>query len=91
MSVFNHRCHFMQWKIITEPKPYVFESVWCLIYGILFFFGRSKEDPPSLSNITSLYGYYDDAVPLHWAVVDDGEIAFYSFENISFPTQIFMG
>lgn len=55
------------------------------------FIGRSEEDPPSLSSITSLYGYYDDEVPLHWAVVDDGEIAFYSFDNISFPTQIFMG
>nr|XP_022316748.1 tRNA-splicing endonuclease subunit Sen54-like [Crassostrea virginica] len=52
---------------------------------------RSEEDPPSLSALTSLYSYYDDDIPLHWAVVDNGEIAFYSFSQISFPTQVFMG
>ncbi|XP_062566451.1 tRNA-splicing endonuclease subunit Sen54-like [Saccostrea cucullata] len=51
----------------------------------------SDEDPPSLSTLTSIFSYYDDEVPLHWAVVDEGEIAFYSFSQISLPTQVFMG
>ncbi|XP_061169079.1 tRNA-splicing endonuclease subunit Sen54-like [Saccostrea echinata] len=51
----------------------------------------SEEDPPSLSTLMSFYGYFDDEVPLHWAVADEGEIAFYSFGQISLPTQVFMG
>lgn len=89
MSDLNLRLHYMQWKVIA--------IIICNWIGMMFnlwntfFIGRSEEEPPSLSSITSLYNYYDDEVPLHWAVVDDGEIAFYSFDNVSFPTQIFKG
>ncbi|KAL3876800.1 hypothetical protein ACJMK2_034594 [Sinanodonta woodiana] len=52
---------------------------------------RSIDPPPSISEVSALYGYLDDDIPIHWAVVDNGEIAFYEFSPISLPTDITVG
>ncbi|KAK3599317.1 hypothetical protein CHS0354_028683 [Potamilus streckersoni] len=52
---------------------------------------RSVDPPPSISEVSALYGYLDDDIPIHWAVVDNGEIAFYEFSPISLPVDITVG
>lgn len=47
--------------------------------------------PPSLQQITSTQRLFTDDVPISWAVLDHGDIAFYQFSDICLPQEISMG
>ncbi|CAL1528994.1 unnamed protein product [Lymnaea stagnalis] len=42
---------------------------------------KCNSQPPGLAEIQELWSRFKDDVPIHWAVVDSGEIAFYIFDN----------
>lgn len=46
-------------------------------------FSRSSFDLPGLAEILQVQTHFKDKVPLHWAMVDSGEIAFYVFDGAS--------
>ncbi|ESO83967.1 hypothetical protein LOTGIDRAFT_229530 [Lottia gigantea] len=50
---------------------------------------RSCDEPPSLITINQCY--LKDKVPVHWAVIDNGDVAFYSFQHFSLPIDISKG
>lgn len=52
---------------------------------------RRIDRPPNLGQITQLQNQYKDDVPLTWAVVESGDVAFYTFSNITLPVDITMG
>ncbi|XP_071132011.1 tRNA-splicing endonuclease subunit Sen54-like [Mytilus edulis] len=49
---------------------------------------RHCEPLPDLQTITNLHHYYTDGIPLQWAVVDHGDIAFYGFTDIQIPDML---
>ena len=49
------------------------------------FIYRHSEPLPDVQTLTYLLNYYTDGIPLHWAVVDNGDIAFYDFTHIDIP------
>ena len=51
--------------------------------GLLTF--RQEDPPPSLREMQQLGRQGCDGVPLNWAVVDNGDIAFYSFNLVDLP------
>uniref|UniRef100_A0A2C9LER3 tRNA-splicing endonuclease subunit Sen54 N-terminal domain-containing protein n=1 Tax=Biomphalaria glabrata TaxID=6526 RepID=A0A2C9LER3_BIOGL len=42
---------------------------------------KSSTEPPGLAEFQELWSRFKDNVPIHWAVVDHGEISFYVFDN----------
>ncbi|CAC5379024.1 TSEN54 [Mytilus coruscus] len=49
---------------------------------------RHSEPLPDLQTLTSLHHYYTDGIPIQWAVVDNGDIAFYGFTDIEIPDML---
>ncbi|ELT91160.1 hypothetical protein CAPTEDRAFT_229033 [Capitella teleta] len=49
---------------------------------------RQSEMVPDLSQIVKLSELYEDNVLLQWAVVDNGDVAFYSFNQIDLPVDL---
>ena len=60
----------------------------CSEYLFLFFGYRQDDPPPTLLQIQQLSCQSCDEVPLNWAVVDNGDIAFYSFNLVDLPRDI---
>lgn len=52
---------------------------------------RTSDPVPDLQMVNSISSYLSDEVPLHWAVVDSGNIAFYSFSDMALPQDISLG
>ncbi|XP_033741062.1 tRNA-splicing endonuclease subunit Sen54-like isoform X2 [Pecten maximus] len=52
---------------------------------------KIHESPPSLQQIVSTQGSFPDGVPVSWAVLDHGDIAFYQFSDICLPQEVSMG
>ncbi|XP_055955068.1 tRNA-splicing endonuclease subunit Sen54 [Patella vulgata] len=50
---------------------------------------RSTDDVPNLKDIHE--GTLKDGVPVHWAVLDNGDVAFYSFQQLNLPSDITIG
>lgn len=42
---------------------------------------KCSAEPPNLAEVQEVWSRFKDGVPLHCAVVDSGEIAFYQFDN----------
>ncbi|XP_013381139.1 tRNA-splicing endonuclease subunit Sen54 [Lingula anatina] len=51
----------------------------------------SSEKPPDLGQLIGLQKQCSDGVPLHWSVVDHGDIAFYKYCYTSLPVDVTMG
>ncbi|XP_063445841.1 tRNA-splicing endonuclease subunit Sen54-like [Mytilus trossulus] len=49
---------------------------------------RHCEPLPDLQTITNLHHYYTDGLPIQWAVVDHGDIAFYGFTDVQIPDML---
>ncbi|XP_060063341.1 tRNA-splicing endonuclease subunit Sen54-like [Ylistrum balloti] len=52
---------------------------------------KIHEKPPNLQEILSTQRSFPDGVPVSWAVLDHGDIAFYQFTDISLPQEVSMG
>lgn len=52
---------------------------------------KSTSSPPDLGTITAINSYLSDDVPLHFAVVDSGEIAFYILSDFTLSEDISLG
>ncbi|KAK6170888.1 hypothetical protein SNE40_019177 [Patella caerulea] len=50
---------------------------------------RSTDDVPNLKDIHE--NTLKDGVPVHWAVLDNGDVAFYSFQQLNLPIDITIG
>lgn len=42
---------------------------------------------PDLTQILQVSHQYKDGMPLQWAVVDNGDVAFYSFNDVDLPVD----
>ncbi|CAH1795087.1 unnamed protein product [Owenia fusiformis] len=51
---------------------------------------RVEDPPPDLAILSSLH-QTKDGVPLHWAVIDSGDVSFFSFNDVSLGQDIYMG
>ncbi|XP_067672347.1 tRNA-splicing endonuclease subunit Sen54-like isoform X2 [Haliotis asinina] len=52
---------------------------------------RSSDPPPVMADISDAVTRYHDNVPVNWAVVDNGDIAFYNMSSMSLPVDVMMG
>ena len=62
----------------------VLTEIFSIHLNIVFIY-RHSEPLPDVQTLTYLLNYYTDGIPLHWAVVDNGDIAFYDFTHIDIP------
>ncbi|XP_046573391.1 tRNA-splicing endonuclease subunit Sen54-like [Haliotis rubra] len=52
---------------------------------------RSSDPPPAMADISDAVTRYHDNVPVNWAVVDNGDIAFYNMSSMLLPVDVMMG
>ncbi|XP_071106541.1 tRNA-splicing endonuclease subunit Sen54-like [Haliotis cracherodii] len=52
---------------------------------------RSCDPYPTMADISEAVNCYYDNVPVNWAVVDSGDIAFYNMSSLSLPVDVMMG
>ncbi|GAB1610534.1 tRNA-splicing endonuclease subunit Sen54-like [Argonauta hians] len=48
---------------------------------------RFDDNPPSLADYIHLTNSLKDQVPINWAFVDNGEVAFYTFQGFTIPKE----
>eukprot|EP00106_Octopus_bimaculoides_P007282 XP_014774724.1 PREDICTED: tRNA-splicing endonuclease subunit Sen54-like [Octopus bimaculoides] len=48
---------------------------------------RFDDKPPSLADFIQLTRSLSDQVPINWAFVDNGELAFYTFHGFTIPKE----
>ena len=74
--------NFCIWATVISYSVFLW-SYWCLLW--IFSHGEALPDIYSLS---ILQHRYSEGIPIHWAVVDHGDIAFYSFTNFDIPVLL---
>ena len=58
-----------------------------LPYFSLIFPSRQDEPPVRLADMVQAARLSPDGVPVQWAIVDNGDITFYTFPGVDLPTD----
>lgn len=69
--------------LVISYVQFMYHYVYFYIVSHLFVY--RGEPPPDLFGVHAATGHFDDNVPLHWAVINCGEVSFFVFEDVDLP------